>query len=71
MDLENAERFGAGRVQDFTWKQLLDGFACAVCGRCTDACPANLTGKMLSPMHIVENLKDHMVAIGPPGRPES
>ena len=67
MDLENAERFGAGRVQDFTWKQLLDGFACAVCGRCTDVCPANLTGKMLSPMHIVENLKDHMVAIGHQG----
>ena len=67
MDLENAERFGAGRVQDFTWKQLLDGFACAVCGRCTDSCPANLTGKVLSPMHIVENLKDHMVAIGHQG----
>ena len=67
MDLENAERFGAGRVQDFTWKQLLDGYACAVCGRCTDACPANRTGKVLSPMHIVENLKDHMVAIGHQG----
>jgi len=64
MDLEKMEKFGAGRVQDFTWKQLLDGFACAVCGRCTDVCPANLTGKALSPMHIVENLKDHMVSIG-------
>ena len=67
IDLENTERFGAGRVQDFTWKQLLDGFACAVCGRCTSVCPANLTGKVLSPMHIVENLKDHMVAIGHQG----
>ena len=67
MDLENAERFGAGRVQDFTWKELLDGYACAVCGRCTDACPANSTGKVLSPMHIVENLKDHMVSIGHQG----
>ena len=67
MDLENAQRFGAGRVQDFTWKQLLDGYACAVCGRCTDVCPANLTGKVLSPMHIVENLKDHMVSIGHQG----
>ncbi|PKB83152.1 MAG: hypothetical protein BZY88_02820 [SAR202 cluster bacterium Io17-Chloro-G9] len=64
MDLEKVEKFGAGRVQDFTWKQLLDGYACAVCGRCTDVCPANLTGKALSPMHIVENLKDHMVSIG-------
>ncbi len=67
IDLENTERFGAGRVQDFTWKQLLDGYACAVCGRCTDACPANSTGKILSPMHIVENLKDHMVSIGHQG----
>ena len=67
IELETAERFGAGRVQDFTWKQLLDGYACAVCGRCTDACPANLTGKVLSPMHIVENLKDHMIAIGHQG----
>ena len=67
IDLENAERFGAGRVQDFTWKQLLDGYACAVCGRCSDACPANFTGKVLSPMHIVENLKEHMIAIGHQG----
>ena len=67
IELETAERFGAGRVQDLTWKQLLDGYACAVCGRCTAACPANLTGKVLSPMHIVENLKDHMIAIGHQG----
>ena len=67
INLETAERFGAGRVQDLTWKQLLDGYACAVCGRCTDSCPANLTGKVLSPMHIVENLKDHMIAIGHQG----
>ena len=67
IDLENAERFGAGRVQDFTWKQLLDGYACAVCGRCTDACPANATGKILSPMHIVENLKEHLLTIGHQG----
>ena len=64
LDLENTERFGAGRVQDFTWKELLDGYACAVCGRCTDVCPANITGKVLSPMHIVENLKEHMIKIG-------
>ena len=64
MDLENAERFGVGRVQDFTWKELLDGYACAVCGRCTDSCPANLTGKVLSPMHIVENIKDHLIESG-------
>ncbi|MBM3946974.1 MAG: (Fe-S)-binding protein, partial [SAR202 cluster bacterium] len=59
--LEEREHFGASKVQDFTWKQLLDGFACAVCGRCTDNCPANLTGKVLSPMDIVEKIKDNLV----------
>ena len=70
IDLDSMDedvRFGASRVQDFTWRQLLDGYACAVCGRCTDACPANTTGKVLSPMHIVENLKEHMIAIGHQG----
>ena len=64
-DLETAEVFGASRIQDFTWKELLDGYACAVCGRCTDSCPANLTGKILSPMHIVENMKEHVLEFGP------
>ena len=65
IDLEKAEHFGAGRVQDFTWKELLDGYACAVCGRCTDSCPAHLTGKVLSPMHIVEDIKDHLIEVSP------
>ena len=58
INLETAEHFGAGKVEHFSWKQLLDGYACAVCGRCTDSCPANITGKDLSPMHVVENIKD-------------
>ena len=64
-DLETAESFGAARVEEFTWKELLDGYACAVCGRCTDSCPAHITEKTLSPMHIVENLKDHLLETGP------
>ena len=64
-DLETAEVFGAAGVQDFTRKELLDGYACAVCGRCTDACPANISGKILSPMHIIEDLKEHLVEAGP------
>ncbi len=64
LDLETSDSFGAARVQDFTWKELLDGFACAVCGRCTDSCPANISGKILSPMHIVEDLKDHLLETG-------
>ena len=64
-DLETSESFGAARVQEFTWKELLDGYACAVCGRCTDNCPAHITGKTLSPMHIAENLKEHLLDTGP------
>ncbi|MCZ6867154.1 MAG: (Fe-S)-binding protein [Chloroflexi bacterium] len=64
IDLEKAEHFGAGKVDQFTWKELLDGYACAVCGRCTDVCPANLSGKVLSPMHIVEDIKDHLIEVG-------
>ncbi len=62
--LDNEEALGASRIQDFTWKEILDGYACAVCGRCTDSCPANLTGKILSPMHIVENMKEHVIEFG-------
>ena len=65
IDLETAEHFGAGRVQDFTWKELLDGYACAVCGRCTNSCPAHLSGKVLSPMHIVEDMKDYLIKAAP------
>ena len=64
-DLETADRFGASRIQDFNWRELLDGYSCAVCGRCTDNCPANISGKILSPMHIVENLKEHVLEAGP------
>lgn len=64
-DLETVETFGAFRIQDFTRKQLLDGYACAVCGRCSDVCPANISGKLLSPMHVVENLKEHVLDAGP------
>ena len=64
-DMETAESFGANFVQEFTWKELLDGYACAVCGRCSDACPANLTGKVLSPMHVIEGIKDHLLEVGP------
>ena len=64
-NLETAEAFGAFNIADFTWKQLLDGYACAVCGRCSDVCPANFSGKLLSPMHIVASLKDHTQKVGP------
>lgn len=57
---EEAESFGVGKVEEFTWKQLLDGMACVECGRCTDVCPAQETGKKLDPRLMIHHLKDAM-----------
>jgi Fe-S oxidoreductase/nitrate reductase gamma subunit len=61
---ENAESFGVGKVEEFTWKQLLDLYACTECGRCSENCPANLTGKPLSPKETIHHLKKHLEAKG-------
>ena len=60
IDLEAVEVFGAAKIEDFTWKQLLDLDACTRCGRCQDHCPAYLTEKPLSPKKIINDLKDHL-----------
>jgi Fe-S oxidoreductase len=60
-----AETFGASKIQDFTWKDLLDLYACAVCGRCHVNCPAQLSGKTLSPREVIHNLKEHLLEAGP------
>ena len=54
---ENAEQFGASDIEHFTWKQILDGYSCTECGRCTDVCPAANTGKKLSPREIIVNIR--------------
>jgi Fe-S oxidoreductase len=59
-DLPEGERFGLGQVTDFTWKQMLDFYSCTECGRCTDMCPANLTGKKLSPKHVTIHLRNNL-----------
>ncbi len=56
---------GASKIEDFTWKDLLDLYACAVCGRCHVNCPAQLTGKTLSPREVIHNLKEHLLEAGP------
>lgn len=56
-DLETLEVFGAARVKDFTWKQMLDFYTCTECGRCEINCPAFLTGKALSPKKIMHDLR--------------
>lgn len=54
---ETLTKFGATDIEDFTWKQLLDGFTCTECGRCTSVCPAHSTGKMLNPKKIMVDLR--------------
>jgi Fe-S oxidoreductase len=61
MDLE-AEHFGANRIQDFSWKQMLDFYTCTECGRCTEVCPTTLTGKPLRPKNYGNDLRDYLYA---------
>lgn len=66
LDLEDeeAEEFGVGKIEDFTQKQMIDFYACVECGRCTNVCPASNTGKLLSPMHMIVKLRDHLTEKG-------
>jgi Fe-S oxidoreductase len=57
-------RFGAKDVQDLTWKSLLDAYTCTECGRCTSSCPANITGKLLSPRKIMMDTRDRLTEVG-------
>ncbi|MFT3886102.1 MAG: (Fe-S)-binding protein [Flavobacteriales bacterium] len=61
---ELTERFGAKDVFDLTWKNLLDAYSCTECGRCTSECPANLTGKLLSPRKIMMDTRDRLEEVG-------
>lgn len=54
------ENWGVGKVEDFTWKSLLDNYSCTECARCTAYCPAFATEKPLSPMHLIHDIKDEM-----------
>ncbi len=65
IELETAETFGASKITDFTWKQLLDLYACVICGRCQDACPAYASSKPLNPKDLIQDLKKHLLEIGP------
>ena len=64
-DIENKETFGAANIRDFSWKQLLDGYTCTECGRCSDSCPALVTGKPLDPQKIVLDIRDQLLREGP------
>ena len=63
-DAEDLDSLGVAKVEDLSWKQLFDGYTCTECGRCTDQCPANSTGKALSPRDIVLSIKENLFANG-------
>lgn len=64
IDLEKAETYGVSRIEQFTWKQLLDLYACTQCGRCQVNCPAYLTGKPLNPKQVILDLKEYLLEQG-------
>ncbi|WP_028522130.1 (Fe-S)-binding protein [Runella limosa] len=57
-------RFGAKDVTDLSWKNLMDAYSCTECGRCTSSCPANITGKALSPRKIMMDTRDRLEDVG-------
>ncbi|WP_285058904.1 4Fe-4S dicluster domain-containing protein [Pedobacter ginsengisoli] len=59
-----AGRFGAKDVNDLTWVNLMNAYTCTECGRCTAVCPANITGKLLSPRKIMMDTRDRMEQVG-------
>ena len=65
VDLENTETFGASKVEDFTWKALLDGYTCTECGRCRMVCPTVLTHKPLDPKTHITTFRDAFYAETP------
>jgi heterodisulfide reductase subunit C len=63
-DAAAPERFGARDVNDLSWKNLLDAYSCTECGRCSAACPARQTGKLLSPRKIMMDTRDRLEEVG-------
>jgi heterodisulfide reductase subunit C len=64
IEIDGPVKFGAKDIQDLTWKNLLDAYTCTECGRCTSECPANQTGKLLSPRAIMMKTRDRMEEVG-------
>lgn len=59
IDIEKVETMGAGKIEEFRWKDMLDLDSCTRCGRCQDNCPTYLSGKALSPKKVIQDLKTH------------
>jgi Fe-S oxidoreductase len=63
-DSSNFSNFGSNDVFNLSWKNILDAYTCTECGRCTEVCPANLTGKKLSPRKIMMDIRDRADEVG-------
>jgi Fe-S oxidoreductase len=64
MNLEDETQWGVGKYEQFSWKQLLDTYACTECARCSNYCPANATDKPLSPMQLIHDVRYEMLETG-------
>jgi Fe-S oxidoreductase/nitrate reductase gamma subunit len=62
---EDAETFGVSKIEEYTWKQLLDLYSCIECGRCQENCPAYASDKPLNPKKVIVDLKHHFMDVGP------
>jgi Fe-S oxidoreductase len=65
MESEGSADLGVSKLQDLKWKDILDTYACAKCGRCHVSCPAQASGKTLSPREFLRHIKDHLLEDGP------
>ena len=63
-EVEMPEHFGAKDIFDLSWKNLMDAYTCTECGRCTSECPANITGKLLSPRKVMMDTRDRLEEVG-------
>jgi heterodisulfide reductase subunit C len=63
-NMDSIPEFGANDVMGLSWKNVLDAFSCTECGRCTAECPANITGKLLSPRKVMMDVRDRATEIG-------
>jgi Fe-S oxidoreductase len=64
LDLEDETQWGVGKYEQFSWKSLLDTYACTECARCSNYCPANATDKPLSPMQLIHDIRYEMLETG-------
>ena len=65
INLEEVETLGVTTIDQLTWKQNLDLYSCVVCGNCQELCPATNSGKKLNPKKVIQDLKNHLLKVGP------